>query len=141
MKYYSGYKYQLAADEVYATELRPASRVQTPFIVLTLQGELTIKKGYAWDGASGMIINDDVSRCFSLPHDALYQLMRNMKLNPADWEKADRELERVAIARLKISNWRTRTIWKFGLPIAMRVLKKMNGKYAQPNQIKEIKIA
>jgi len=49
--------------------------IGTPFISLTRSGLLTIKAGYAWNGASGPTIDSKCSMRGSLVHDALYQLM------------------------------------------------------------------
>jgi len=81
IKYTSGYKYQLYEDYS-ATNGKPLQTTITgydiclDFIRLTPDGLLDIKKGYAWDGASGPTIDTDSTFRGSLVHDALYQLMR-----------------------------------------------------------------
>lgn len=74
MKYRSGYKYQLVEDYQIETDISGLS-IGTPFISLTRSGLLTIKAGYAWDGASGPTFDSKSSMRGSLVHDALYQLM------------------------------------------------------------------
>ena len=70
------YKFSLAQDFPLQLELRPETEIVTPFIVLTMDGLLTINKGYAWDGPSGPTIDTKSFMRGSLVHDALYQLMR-----------------------------------------------------------------
>jgi len=75
IKYREGYKYQLAQDYQHETDI-PGVSIDTSFISLTRSGLLTIKAGYAWDGASGPTYDSKSSMRGSLVHDALYQLMR-----------------------------------------------------------------
>lgn len=80
--YREGYKYQLQQDyTVQLDNVRPKATAVavTPLITLTQEGLLTIKYGYAWDGASGPTRDTKSSMRGSLVHDALYQLGR-MKL-------------------------------------------------------------
>ena len=74
--YKEGYKYQVYADCVLQTDIKPACDIVTDFITLLTDGTLIIKKGYAWDGASGPTWDDNTNMRGSLGHDALYQLMR-----------------------------------------------------------------
>ena len=74
MKYRKGYKYQLAKDEVFIVPIHQEP-IETQFIDL-IDGTLTVKSGYAWDGASGGAWDDNHNLRASLQHDALYQLMR-----------------------------------------------------------------
>ena len=50
--YKKGYKYQLDADYSTNIPVRPDSDINSDYIVLSSEGGLTIKKGYAWDGPS-----------------------------------------------------------------------------------------
>jgi len=77
MTYKDGYKYQLCNQYKIKTTIYPKSNITTDFIDLDKNGTLTIKKGYAWDGASGIAIDTCNFMRGSLVHDALYQLMRN----------------------------------------------------------------
>lgn len=74
IRYRAGYKYQLVADYQHETDI-PGMSIGTPFISLSRSGLLTIKAGYAWNGASGPTIDSKSSMRGSLVHDALYQLM------------------------------------------------------------------
>jgi hypothetical protein len=80
IEYRDGYKYQLVSDYEIQTPVRPRSEVDTDYIALSKTGWLTVKKGYAWDGVSGPVIDTSNNLRASLVHDALYQLMRLRKL-------------------------------------------------------------
>lgn len=89
--YKSGYKYQLKKDYVIAIGILPDDPVNTDYLALTACGALTVKKGYAWDGPSGPVIDTLNFMRGSLVHDALYQLFREQLLDKnkhrqaADW--------------------------------------------------------
>ena len=76
IRYKKGYKYQL--DETYNIQypLYPKKNISTEWITLTTEGWLTIRRGYAWDGASGPTYDSASSMRGSLEHDAIYQLIR-----------------------------------------------------------------
>jgi hypothetical protein len=90
IKYRSGYKYQLAEGKIFKVGYRnqPIDDRTDSFLNLDAQGNLTIYKGYAWDGASG-IPDTRWNITASLVHDALYQLLRNGALK--NREIADKE--------------------------------------------------
>ena len=58
---------------------------------------LTIKKNYAWDGASGPVLDTQRIMRGSLVHDALYQLMREEHLPQKARENADWLLREICI--------------------------------------------
>lgn len=95
ISYTDGYKYQLDADYSVLVEIKPGTPIVTEYIQLDADGVLSIKEGYAWDGPSGPTIDTSNFMRGSLIHDALYQLMREGKLDHNTWrEAADRELQR-----------------------------------------------
>jgi len=76
----------------------PDEDIETDYLALTDKGNLTIKKGYAWDGPSGLTIDTANFMRGSLVHDALYQLMRNGFINKDKWrESADKELRKICL--------------------------------------------
>ncbi|MDP7265822.1 MAG: DUF1353 domain-containing protein [Candidatus Thermoplasmatota archaeon] len=75
------YKYQLMGDYVIKIDIKPSQNIDFEFISLSTDGALTIRKGYAWDGASGPAIDTREIMRGSLVHDVLYQLMRLSALN------------------------------------------------------------
>jgi hypothetical protein len=98
--YARGYKYQTRRPFVIALpELRGAvaEPVSTDWITLDPDGTLTIRSGYAWDGASGPTYDTKSSMRGSCSHDALYQLIR-LGLLSIEWrEAADRLFERLCL--------------------------------------------
>jgi len=74
IQYRDGYKYQLAKEYQHVTDIF-GFEIDTEFIALNKTGLLTIKRGYAWNGASGPTVDTKSSIRGSLVHDALYQLM------------------------------------------------------------------
>jgi hypothetical protein len=111
IKYWKGYKYQLAEDYIVQTgvvmEKIIANLIDTDFITLLPQGVLRICKGYAWDGPSGPTIDTKNFMRGSLVHDALYQLIRQGKLDIKWREQADKELKRICLedGMSKIRAW------------------------------------
>lgn len=90
MKYRKGYKYQLAGTTIFRqTGIYPGTRIETQFIILNKNGDLVVKSGYAWDGPSGPTIDRKTNMRGSLAHDALYQLMRQGRLELKWRRKAD----------------------------------------------------
>jgi hypothetical protein len=55
--YKDGYRYQLVRPFCAKTKIRPARVILTEWIILTPDGWLYIRPGYAWDGASGPAVN------------------------------------------------------------------------------------
>ena len=82
------YKYQTLAEKVYETgwtlPRRQSIRSSNGWVHLAGDGQLTIKRGYCWDGASGPTFDTPSTMLASLVHDALYQLMRECLL-PQDY--------------------------------------------------------
>ena len=72
------WKYQLLETTSIKTVWKPEFVIRSSYewVVLTPLGILTVKKGYAWDGPSGLSIDTENFMRGSLFHDALYQLMR-----------------------------------------------------------------
>jgi len=98
IKYKSGYKYQLNEEYQQTIDVVPEIDVSSEggYVSLTKEGELTIKKGYAWDGPSGPTRDTPNFMRGSLVHDALYQLMRNELLKrKRDKDPADRLLQKM----------------------------------------------
>jgi hypothetical protein len=95
IQYRSGYRYQLAAAYSVQVNIFPDALIRTEFIDLTPDGWLTMRRGYAWDGASGPTLHTRNTFRGSLVHDALYQLMREEHL-PRSWRRAaDLEMQRI----------------------------------------------
>ena len=97
--YKTGYKYQLCREhtELVSIFLDPHKPVETDYLKLA-DGWLTIKKGYAWDGASGPTVDSKSSMRGSLVHDALYQIMRLGLLSETYRKQADKLLHDICTA-------------------------------------------
>lgn len=102
------YKYTLFADYQHQTGLNIAQAVEIPPVIfLEVNGLLTIKKGYAWDGPSGPTIDTPNFMRGSLVHDVLYQLMREELIPQEHREYADTLLREICIedGMSKIRAW------------------------------------
>lgn len=87
------YKYRLLADLVLQSSIKGIF-LRTEYIELRYDGQLTLRKGYAWDGPSGPTVDTEDSLAGSAGHDALYQLL-TLKAIPAHLrEAADNDLRR-----------------------------------------------
>lgn len=95
--YRRGYKYQLSETyEVTIPELSGRPPIVTDYISI-INGSLSIRKGYAWDGPSGPTIDTKDFMRGALIHDALYQLLREGMLPAEDRKVADIVLKRTCI--------------------------------------------
>ncbi|MCX8123899.1 MAG: DUF1353 domain-containing protein [Spirochaetes bacterium] len=87
------YKYQLMEHYNYQTNIILDNDACVPdFVTLRKDGLLEIYKGYAWDGPSGPTIDTKDFMRGSLVHDALYQLIREEKIERKYKEYADKLL-------------------------------------------------
>lgn len=117
MEFQSGYKHQLQEDEYFSTQIFPKSNIVTPLIELYVDGLLVVKQWYAWDGASGPVVDRKSNFSASCAHDALYELLRKCKLPQAYRELVDAEYLRFLGERGK-ANKVTITLDKWGLYLA-----------------------
>ena len=122
IRYRSEYKYQLASDYRIEIPILPSGDIVNDFIELDIVGKLIVKKGYAWDGPSGPVIDTKENMRASLVHDALYQLMRNEELNTRAHRKTADELFRDICKEDGVSSFRANVYYKalrkFGKPAA-----------------------
>lgn len=96
--YKSGYKYQLQENYTVFTGIIPERLINTEYLILTLNGLLTIRRGYAWDGPSGPAIDTVNFMRGSLVHDGLCQLMRELYLDRTQHlDSAARLLQKMCI--------------------------------------------
>ncbi len=79
IRYREGYRYQLAEDYEIQTPIK--ATIKHAYFTLTKTGKLRVKKGYAWDGASGPTIDTKDSMSPSLVHDVFCQAMRTELLS------------------------------------------------------------
>jgi len=116
------YKYKLIDEFYYETDLKPINDIRTDYIDMDINGLLTIKKDYAWDGPSGPTVDTHSFMRGSLVHDALYQLMREKWLDcEKDRKYADELLKKICQedGMSKIRSWYVyRAVRSFGKPAA-----------------------
>jgi len=132
IKYFGGYKYQLAANFYFHISIRPAVDIETEYLTLHADGLLIVRKGYAWDGASGLTIDTKSSMRGALVHDALYQLMR-MEEIAADWRGYTDELLRDICKDDGMFWWRA-NIW-------YKAVKRFGKQFVDPKNKKKIIVA
>ena len=127
IKYWAGYKYQLAEDFQIQTTIRPPEEIEHRYFSMTKDGLLTVKESYAWDGASGPTMDTKSSMRGALVHDVLWQMLR-LNLLPESYRPAtNAELRRICVLD-GMFRWRAATwewaVTKFG--------KKWAGKGEEP---------
>lgn len=132
--YRDGYKHQLAKTyEVYLDYAPEESIIGAcyGFVDFFATGKLVIRKGYAWDGASGPTWDTPDCKRGSLVHDALYQLIREEYLPMDPWRLyADLSLKKI-LTEDGMPWWR-RWYW-------IKILRKVAAYAADPkNRKKEI---
>jgi hypothetical protein len=133
--YKKGYKYQIVEEYTTNIPIKPTIDLISPsgFISLTTTGQLTLKKGYAWDGPSGPTIDTLNFMRGSLVHDALYQLMRERLLDhEIDRDGADRLLQQMC---KEDGMWALRAWWVY------IGLKYFGDPASDPSNKKEIAVA
>lgn len=95
IRYRDGYKYQLTQPYIMLLGITPDDIIDDDFIGLDKFGLLTIRAGYAWDGASSIALDTASFMRGSLVHDALYQLIADGKLPAITRVYADDLLRRL----------------------------------------------
>jgi hypothetical protein len=95
--YKSGYRYQLVRDYHCHVDIYPTEDCFSEYITLDKNGNLTIHRGYSWDGPSGCTIDTKNFMRGSLIHDSLYQLLREGLLPKEYREQADKELKKACL--------------------------------------------
>lgn len=85
IKYSKGYKYQLEEDFELMTPVT-GHYIDDYYFRLYPNGRLWIRRGYAWDGASGPTFDSNSSMRPSLSHDVFCQLMRDGRLDYSVWQ-------------------------------------------------------
>ena len=131
---YSKYKYKFKVEENFSIELP----FKIPDFVHTYaslkDGILSVKRGYAWDGASGPIINTRDTLVASLVHDVLYQAMRLNLIKSSKENRTIADKNFFEILKMNGVNSIRRKVWYF----AVRLFgKKSTIKIQDNDKIKE----
>ena len=111
IKYKSGYKYQLHAYYAVKVSLKPPKKFVNPYITISTNGTLLVRRSYAWDGPSGPARDTKNFMRASLVHDALYQLIRKKVLSRKWRLEADKELKRICLED-GMSNFRAGYVYR-----------------------------
>ena len=90
------WKYQLVTPYSLVIGITGYAR-DTDYLKLAADGELVVKKSYAWDGPSGPTIDTPDFMRGALVHDALYQLIRMEVLPPRYRAYADLLLKKICL--------------------------------------------
>lgn len=131
---YTEYKYKFKVEENFSIKLPYKIPDFEHQYASSKDSILSIKKGYAWDGASGPIINTRDTLVASLVHDVLYQAMRLnlIKSNSENKKIADKIF--FEILKMHGVNSIRRKVWY----LAVRLFGKKSTKGLQDNdKIKE----
>ena len=130
MKYSSGYKHQVR--ETFSVQLmyiHTSTEIDTWYCKLSVSGMLTVKRGFAWDGASGPTWDTKATMTPACVHDCLAKLIRTGCLKHSVWRHADYELEHLM---------KQRGVWKIRRRIWMKGLKLTGGSYAASKNKKKV---
>lgn len=117
IRYRAGYKYQLAEDYTVRVPILPPEDVITDWYALTASGVLLVKKGYAWDGASGPTFDTKSSMRPSLIHDVFCQMMRARLLDYDRWHDAVNALFKAHCIEDGMWRWRA-ALWHAAVEFA-----------------------
>lgn len=113
-----GYKYALVKNYHINIGIKGYD-CYTPYLELSSSGLLHIKRGYAWDGASGPTFDTVSSMRGSLIHDCIYQLIRLGKISPDYRKHADALLEDICredgMWKIRAHLWERAVRWFAGL--------------------------
>lgn len=133
IEYTKGHKYQLSKNVAVILPRNPEKDIHTHFIDFSAySGLLYIRRGYAWDGPSGLTIDTPSGMPCSLVHDALYELMWRGLLPPDYRSCADTALYNIAIED---------GMWEWRAGLWYRVVRKVAGFAADPINRRKIIIA
>ena len=123
IKYRSGYKYQLDEDFELQTDILGYD-IKTDYSTLNPAGLLHIFRSYAWDGPSGPTKDRPSNMRGSLPHDVLYQFIREGFLPLTERPKAD---------ALLLKCWKEDGMWKWLADLEVKLVKDRAESAARPS--------
>lgn len=116
IRYSEGYKYQLEA--LYACETPvTGTLIEDDLFTLYESGLLVIRRGFAWDGASGPTIDSKSSMRASLVHDVFCVCMRDGRLSYEKWQDTVNEFFRQQCIEDGMWQWRA-GLWHAAVELA-----------------------
>jgi len=108
MKYTEGIKYRLDEDLEVKLDLK-GEFFSGFWMELRTNGIILLKRGYVWDGASGIALDSKYTQEASAVHDALYRLIRKGVINKNRRKEIDKEFLRLLLKA--IDKMETYTLW------------------------------
>ena len=130
--YTSGYKHQTSKEITVQTPVKPLATIETFFLRLTFTGLLTLKRGFAWDGASGPTFPSKKGRGPSAVHDAFYKLFRMGLLDHKVWRPTVDELFYRQLRENGMNRFRARMWYKAVRKLAGGAAKKPRKVFSVP---------
>lgn len=116
IRYSEGYKYQLEA--LYACETPvTGTLIEDDLFTLYESGLLVIRRGFAWDGASGPTFDSKSSMRASLVHDVFCVCMRDGRLSYEKWQDTVNEFFRQQCIEDGMWKWRA-GLWHAAVELA-----------------------
>lgn len=116
IRYSEGYKYQLEA--LYACETPvTGTLIEDDLFTLYESGLLVIRRGFAWDGASGPTFDSKSSMRASLVHDVFCICMRDGRLSYEKWQDTVNEFFRQQCIEDGMWHWRA-GLWHAAVELA-----------------------
>lgn len=97
IRYRKGYKYVLEDDSTCMTGICPPKSIAWKWGLLSVNGAATILHAYAWDGASGGMLDVKSIMRGTLYHDWFYQMIRLGLLDISFKEKIDDLLHNMCV--------------------------------------------
>jgi len=106
-----GFKYTLTENSgpcSYETGIKIREEIDVPWINMTVDGLLTLKVGFSWNGPSGPAFDTPTFMRGSGFHDAMYALMREGHLNQGFRDDADYMMDAI---NKEAGMWKPRRWW------------------------------
>jgi hypothetical protein len=130
--YTTGYRHQTSREISVQTPIKPDREIETFFLCLDVTGLLTLKRGFAWDSASGPTFPSKKGRGPSAVHDAFYKLFRMGLLDPKVWRSVADELFYRQLRENGMNRFRARMWYKAVRKLAGGAAKKPRKVFSVP---------
>ena len=142
IEYRAGYKYQETKTYSILVDIHPPEDIISDFLRLSKKGTLRIIKGYAWDGPSGPTRDSKWNMRASLVHDALYQLIREGKIDVFYREYIDKLFYQILLEvgkkLCKTKGFWFKRTYKTRAWLYYKGVKKAGARFAKPGNTKPI---
>ena len=135
-RWFVKYKYEVLQDYRVKLHFKPKKRIESEFYIFDIDGWLTIKKGYRWDGASGPTWDTKSVMRASAVHDVIYQMIRRGEIEVSFKDSGDRELQLIMVEDYHPSNSFTETWSNFRAGYYYQAVKFVGGSSCEPGSEK-----